>query len=141
MSDPSLAITPLSTTAQKIQNEISFGSRLINAPEYRLNIFNKYTFTDNFIGEHGRGFSIGLGARYASEINIQNNVNFYAARGGLTAGNYTVFDAVFSYPFEVFGYQMSGTLNVGNLLDDEYLEGNYNLAEPRSYRLTLGMKF
>lgn len=141
MSDPSLALTPLSTTAQRIQNEISFGSRLINAPEYRLNVFNKYTFTDNFIGEHGRGFSIGLGARYASEINIQNNVNMWTARGGLAAGNYVVFDTVLSYPFEVLGYKMTGTLNVGNLTDKEYLEGNYNLAEPRSYRLTLGMKF
>jgi len=43
--------------------------------------------------------------------------------------------------FEVFGYKMSGTLNVSNLLDKEYSEGNYNLAEPRSYMFTLGMKF
>jgi outer membrane receptor protein involved in Fe transport len=141
MSDPSLGLTPLSTTAQRIQNEISFGSRLINAPEYRLNVFNKYTFTDNFIGEHGRGFSVGLGMRYSSEINIQNNVNMWTARGGLAAGDYVVFDTVLSYPFEVFGYKMTGTLNVGNLTDKEYLEGNYNLAEPRSYRFTLGMKF
>jgi len=141
MSDPSLAITPLSTTAQKIQNEISFGSRLINAPEFRLNVFNKYTFTENFIGEHGRGLSVGLGARYASEINIQNNVNMWTARGGLAAGNYVVFDTVISYPFEAFGYKLTSTLNVSNLTDKNYLEGNYNLAEPRAYRLTLGMKF
>jgi outer membrane receptor protein involved in Fe transport len=141
LSDPSLAITPLSTTAQKIQNEISFSSRLVNAPEFRFNVFNKYTFDENFIGNYGRGFSVGVGARYSSEINIQNNVNFWAARGGLTAGDYVVFDTVLSYPFEVFGYKMTGTLNVANLLNKDYLEGNYNLAEPRSYKLTLGMKF
>ncbi|HQY06112.1 MAG TPA: TonB-dependent receptor, partial [Lacunisphaera sp.] len=62
-------------------------------------------------------------------------------RGGLAAGDYVVFDTVLSYPFEVFGYKMSGTLNVSNLLDKEYSEGNYNLAEPRSYMFTLGMKF
>jgi outer membrane receptor protein involved in Fe transport len=141
MSDPSLGLTPLSTTAQRIQNEISFGSRLINAPEFRFNVFQKYTFDENFIGDYGRGFSIGLGTRYASEINIQNNVNMWTARGGLAAGNYVVFDTVLSYPFEVLGYKMTGTLNVGNLTDKDYLEGNYNLAEPRSYRFTLGMKF
>ncbi|MDP2136763.1 MAG: TonB-dependent receptor plug domain-containing protein [Candidatus Didemnitutus sp.] len=141
LADPSLAITPLSTTAQRIQNEISFASRLVNAPEFRFNFWNKYTFTDNFIGEYGRGFSIGLGMRYSSEINIQNNVNFWGARGGLTAGDYVVFDSTLSYPFELFGYQLTSSLNVGNVTDKEYLEGNYNLAEPRSYRLSLSMKF
>lgn len=141
LADPSLALTPTSTTAQRIQNEITFGSRLVNTPEFRFNVFQKYTFDDNFIGGFGRGFSVGLGTRYSSEINIQNNVNMWSARGGLTAGDYVVFDTVLSYPFEVFGYKMSGSLHVGNLTDEEYSEGNYNLAEPRSYRLTLGMKF
>ncbi len=141
LADPSLAITPTSTTAQRIQNEITFSSRLVNTPEFRFNVFQKYTFTDNFLGDHGRGFSIGLGTRYSSEINIQNNVNMWTARGGLAAGDYVVFDTVLSYPFELFGYKMSGTLNVSNITDKEYSEGNYNLAEPRSYMFTLGMKF
>lgn len=141
VADPSLALTSLSTTAQRIQNEISFSSRLVNTPEYKLSLFNKYTFDHDFIGEYGRGFSVGLGMRYTSEMNIQNNVNFYAAKGGLTAGDYVVFDAVLSYPFEVFGYQMSSSINVTNLTDKDYLEGNYNLSEPRAYKLTLGMKF
>lgn len=141
LADPSLALTSTSTVAQRIQNEITFGSRLINTPEYKLSVFNKYTFTDNFIGNHGRGLSVGLGVRYTSEMNIQNNVNMWTARGGLAAGDYVVFDTVVSYPFELFGYKMSTTLNVSNLTDKEYLEGNYNLADPRSYTLTLGMKF
>ena len=52
-----------------------------------------------------------------------------------------MFDAVLSYPIDVLGYKMSGSLNVVNLTDKDYLEGNFNLAEPRAYRLTLGMKF
>lgn len=141
LADPSLAITATSSLATKIQNEITFSSRLVNAPEFRFNVFNKYTFDHNFLGEHGRGFSVGLGMRYSSEINIQNNVNMWTARGGLAAGDYVVFDTVFSYPFEVFGYKLSGTLNIGNITDKEYSEGNFNLAEPRNYRFTLGMKF
>ena len=141
LADPSLAITATSTLATRIQNEITFSSRLVNAPEFRFNVFQKYTFTDNFLGDRGRGFSIGLGARYSSEINIQNNVNMWTARGGLAAGDYLVFDTVLSYPFEVFGYQMTSTLNVNNLLDEEYSEGNFALASPRAYTLSLGMKF
>jgi len=41
----------------------------------------------------------------------------------------------------MFGYKMTGSLNVTNLTDKDYLEGNYNLADPRAYRFTLGMKF
>ena len=141
LADPSLALTPTSTVAQRIQNEITFGSRLINAPEFRFTLFNKYTFDQNFIGEYGRGFSVGGGVRYSSEMNIQNNVNMWTARGGLAAGDYVVFDAVLSYPFEVMGYKLSATLNVNNVTDKDYLEGNYNLADPRSYTLTMGMKF
>ncbi len=141
LADPSLTITPLSSAATIIQNNITFSSRLINAPEYRFNIWNKYTFSENFIGDHGRGFSIGLGMRYSSEINVQNNVNMWTARGGIAAGNYVVFDTTLSYPFEVFGYKLTSTLNVGNLTNKDYLEGNYNLAEPRNFRFTLGMKF
>jgi len=141
LADPSLEITALTSQATKDQALITFSSRLINTPEFRFNFFNKYTFTDNFMGDYGRGLSVGGGFRYASQINIQNNVNMWSARGGLTAGNYVVFDTVFSYPFEVLGYQMTGTLNVNNALNKDYSEGNYNLAEPRSFRFTLGMKF
>ncbi len=141
LSDPSLAITPTTTAATIILREIVFANRIPHAPEFRLNLFNKYTFTDNFIGEHGRGFSVGLGARYASEIIISNDVNYNAARGGLTAGDYVVFDSVLSYPMDVFGYQMSASLNVNNVLDKDHSEGGVSLSPPRSWMFTLGMKF
>jgi len=141
LEDPSLALTAASTPVQIAQNKISFSSRLINAPEYRFNIWNKYTFDHDIIGKYGRGLSLGLGMRYSSEMNIQNNANFYSANGGLTAGDYVVFDGSVNYPFEVLGYKMFTTLSVSNLTDEEYLEGNYNLAEPRAYKLTLGLQF
>lgn len=141
LSDPSLNILPNSTPGTIISNKIIFGNRLAYAPEFRFNVFNKYTFTDNFLGGYGRGFSAALGARYSSEINISNDQNFNAARGALTAGNYLVFDTVFSYPFDIFGYKMSTTINVNNALDKKYSEGNFALASPRSYMLTVGMKF
>ena len=120
---------------------IIFGNRLPFAPKYRFNVFQKYTFTEGVLGGWARGASAGLGTRYASEIIISNDQNFNASRGGLTAGNYTVFDAVFNYPTEFFGYKMNFTLNINNALNKEYSEGGQNLSAPRSWMLTTGLKF
>ncbi len=141
LADPSLDILPNTPIGTVISRNIIFGNRLAFAPEFRFNVFNKYTFTNNVVGEFGRGASIGLGARYASEIIIGNDQNFNASRGAITAGNYTVFQGLVSYPIEVLGYRMHGSLHVDNLFDKKYSEGNYALAAPRSYMLTVGMKF
>jgi hypothetical protein len=141
LADPSLTILPTTPAATIISRNIVFGNRLPYAPEYRFNLFNRYTFTNNFAGDYGRGLTLGLGARYSSEIVISNDQNFNAARGGLTAGNYTVFQGLISYPVEVFGYKLSTTLNIDNVLDKDYSEGNFSLAPPRSYMLTVGLRF
>jgi outer membrane receptor protein involved in Fe transport len=141
VSDPSLAINAATPAATVIARNITFGNRLAYAPEYRFNVFNKYTFTNNLIGDYGRGFSIGLGARYASEIIISNDQNFNAARGGVTAGDYVVFQSVFTYPFQFLGYRFSSSLLIDNLTDKEYSEGNFALAPPRSFQLSLGVNF
>jgi outer membrane receptor for ferric coprogen and ferric-rhodotorulic acid len=141
VSDPSLEVLPNTPIGTVISRNIIFANRLAYAPEFRFNVFNKYTFTNNFVGDYGRGFSAALGARYSSEIVISNDQNFNAGRGGVTAGNYVVFDSVFSYPIEVFGYKVQGTLNINNVLDREYSEGNFALSAPRSYMFTLGLKF
>jgi outer membrane receptor protein involved in Fe transport len=139
--DPSLVITPTSAAATIISSNVVFANRLPYAPEFTFKAFNKYTFDHDILGNFGNGLSVGLGARYSSEMVISNDQNFNAARGGLQAGDYLVFDAVFSVPFEVFGYKMSSTLNVTNLLDEEYSEGNFSLAPPRAFTLSVGMKF
>ena len=141
VKDPSLNILPNSPASLTISRNIIFGNRLAYAPEFRFNVWNKYTFDHDFIGGFGNGLGIGLGARYASEIIISNDQNFNAARGGLTAGNYVVFQTNITYPFEVYGYKMTAGLNIDNLTDKEYSEGNFSLAAPRSWVFTLGMKF
>ena len=141
VADPSLNILPNSTAGTIISHNIIFANRLAYAPEFRFNIFNKYTFDHDFIGSYGRGFSAGVGARYSSSIIIGNDQNFNPGTGGITAGDYLVFDTVFSYPIEVLGYKLTGTLNVNNALDTVYSEGNFALASPRSFMFTLGMKF
>jgi outer membrane receptor protein involved in Fe transport len=142
LADPTLTtILPTTPATTVIARNIVFGNRLAYSPEFRLNVFNKYTFTNNFAGDFGRGLSVGLGARYSSEILIGVDQNYGPGRGGVTAGNYVTFDSVFSYPMEVLGYKLSGTLHVGNLFDKEYSEGNIGLAPARSYMFTLGLRF
>ncbi len=141
VSDPSLDILPNSALATVIQNEITFAERLVNAPKYRFNVRTSYTFTEPFFGEHGRGLNVGVGARYSSVMNIQNNVNMWSARGGITAGNYVVFETSVRYPFELMGYQLEAMLNIDNLFDKVYSEGNFGLAPPRSVLLTIGATF
>jgi len=141
VKDPSLDITVISTPAAIITRQIVFGNRLVNAPEYRFNVFQKYTFVDNFVAGYGRGFSAGLGTRYMSEANIAVDQNFNPGRGGLTAGDFVIFDTVFGYPFELFGYKMNTALNVNNVFNTDYSEGGLNLSPGRTWTLTLGMKF
>jgi outer membrane receptor protein involved in Fe transport len=141
LADPSVIRVNPNGTVNFI-HDVLFSERLPFVPEYRFNIFQKYTFVDDIIGGFGRGFSAGLGMRYSSEMNISiRDMNFNPKTGGLTAGDYVVFDTVFSYPFEVFGYKMTGTLNVNNVLDEEYSEGGFNLSPPRQWLFTVGMKF
>ena len=134
VADPSLAATNLA-------RPIIFGNRLPFAPKYRFNVFQKYTFTEGVLGGWARGASAGVGARYSSEIIISNDQNFNAGRGGLTAGDYIVFDTVFSYPAEILGYKMNFSLNVNNALNKDYSEGGLNLSAPRTWMLTTGLKF
>ena len=57
-----------------------------------------------------------------------------------------MFDAVLSYPWQVFGYKLNTSLNVNNALDKDYIEGGgvsggFNLSPPRSWLLTTGLTF
>jgi len=135
-------VSDVSVAKTAVISPILFGERLPFVPEYRFNIWQKYTFTDNVIGSYGRGLSIGGGFRYSSEMNISTrDMNFNPRTGGLTAGDYVVFDALVNLPFEVFGYRMNSSLNLNNVFNKEYSEGGFNLSPPRSWLVSVGMQF
>lgn len=122
----------------------TYAFRMPGVSEYRFNLFNKYTFTNATF----RGLSLACGVRYASEMNISNDANWDSKNGGLTAGNYVVYDANISYPWKVGGYAITTTLNVTNLLDEDYVEGGgafasngYSFSPPRTWMLTTAFKF
>ena len=140
--------TPGLTAAQKRQHSqnsyFAYQFRMPNVPEYRFNLNNRYTFTDGA----ARGLTVTLGARYASVMNISNDINFNSKRGGLTAGDYLVFDGSVAYPWEVFGVKVSTSLQVSNLTDKEHNEGSGGLRDatffgspPRTWWFSNSLRF
>ncbi len=140
---------PAGATVAQIQSNsmnyyFTYAFRLPNVPEYRLNLFNKYTFNEGIL----RGLSFTLGARYASVMNIANDINTDSRHGGVTAGNYVVFDGGASFPWQLSGFPISTSLQISNLTNQDYNEGSGGLSgggfmtsPPRTWRLTNALKF
>jgi outer membrane receptor protein involved in Fe transport len=112
--------------AAKVNSDIYYGARLENVPEYRLNSFSKYTITDGFF----HGLSLALGTRYSSKMVVSRDVTWNPLNGGFQAGNYFVFDANVSYPWELAGYKIQTTFSVQNLTDKLYFESSAVVASP-----------
>jgi len=114
-----------------------YNNRIENVPEFRLNFFNKYTFT----AEPVRGLSVGFGGRYSSSTIVSRSLDWNPDRGGITVGNYLVFDATIGYPWELFGYKLNTSLNVNNVTNRTYYEGNVAPADSRSWILRTTVSF
>jgi outer membrane receptor protein involved in Fe transport len=126
-----------SIVAGNVNYDAIFNARLAYAPEYSLNLWNKYSFTEGALA----GFTLGGGLRYRSEIVVSNSRDWNPNRGGVTAGDYVVFDALVGYNTEIWGVQTSFNLNVTNLLDELYYEGGWNAARGREIALTSRFTF
>ena len=130
----------LSTVAgnnAKVASDIYYGARLENVPEFRLNTFSKYTITDGFF----HGLSLALGTRYSSKMVISRDVTWNPLNGGFQSGNYLVFDANVSYPWEVLGYKLTSTISVQNLTDKLYFEGGIVASPGRQVFITNKLSF
>ena len=125
VSDPSIL-------PNNVNYNATFRGRLVYAPEYTLKVWNKYTVSEGNLA----GFTFGLGLRYASEIVISASRDWDATRGGLTAGDYAVFDGLIGYSTRIWGVPTYFGLSGQNLLDKEYSEGGWNLARGRELSLT-----
>ncbi len=130
----------LSTVAgnnSKVASDIYYDARLENVPEYRLNSFSKYTITDGMF----HGLSLALGTRYSSKLVVSRDVTWNPLNGGFQAGNYWVFDANVSYPWEVLGYKLTSTVSVQNLADKLYFEGGVVASPGRQLFITNKLSF
>jgi outer membrane receptor protein involved in Fe transport len=134
---PGTAKFNAATAANQALYTMYYNNRIENVPEYRLNVFNKYTFTDTF----ARGLSIAAGGRYSSETVVSRSLDWNPDRGGFQAGNYVVFDANISYPWELLGYRFLTSLAINNLTDKVYYEGNVAPGDPRTFTLRTSVSF
>jgi outer membrane receptor protein involved in Fe transport len=125
------------SAAQQAGWDIYYGARIENVPEYRFNMFNKYTFTDGPV----RGASVGLGIRYSSDTVISRSTAWNPLNGGLLAGDYLVFDVTASYPWEALGYKIKTSIGIYNAGDAEYMEGRSALAPARNWLFTNTLSF
>ncbi|QYM77792.1 TonB-dependent receptor plug domain-containing protein [Horticoccus luteus] len=125
------------TAAQKVAWDIYYGARIENVPEYRFNVFNKYTFSDGF----ARGGSVGLGMRYSSKTVVSRSVDWNPLNGGYQAGDYVVFDVTLSYPWQIFGQNIATSLGIYNATDEQYSEGSFVLSPGRNWLFSNTLSF
>lgn len=121
----------------KVASDIYYGARIENVPEFRFNMFGKYTFSNGPL----KRFSAGGGLRYSSETVISRTVDWNPLAGGYQAGDYVVFDVTFSYPWQVLGYELLSTFGVYNVADKDYSEGSFVLAPKRNWMLSNTLRF
>lgn len=128
ISDPS--VVPGTFQYERTFNQ---GRRLRNAPEYLFSVWNKYDFA---AGQRS-GWSIGGGLRHSSEVEPRSvdltSLMFNPA--------FTVFDAMIGYRTRIADRATSFSLNVENLFDKVYYEGNTGAASPRKLMLTTRVEF
>jgi outer membrane receptor protein involved in Fe transport len=79
--------------------------------------------------------------RYSSETVISRTVDWNPLAGGYQAGDYVVFDATFSYPWEILGYHLISTLGIYNVTDEDYSEGSFVLAPKRNWMFSNTLRF
>lgn len=127
-SDPS--VVPGSWQHDRTFNQ---GRRLRNSPEYLASVWNKYEFTTGAF----KDWSVGVGVRHSSEVEPRAT--------DLTSlmfnPSFTVFDVMVGYQTKLGGKPVSFALNVENLADKLYFEGNTAAADPRKISLRVGVGF
>ena len=123
--------------AAKVASDIYYKARIENVPEFRFNVFGKYTFNDGTL----RGAAVGGGMRYSSETVVSRSVDWNPLAGGYQAGDYIVFDATISYPWSVAGYKLTSTFGVYNVTDEKYSEGSFVLSPARNWLLSTSIQF
>jgi outer membrane receptor protein involved in Fe transport len=105
------------------------GRPLDLAPDDMIRVFQRYVFTSGIL----EGASVGLGVRYQSSFMPQgSSVNW-----GLVFPGYTVGDLVLGYDTRLWGRNVAFTLNVDNVTNSTYIEGQRVFGAPREFFLSM----
>jgi outer membrane receptor protein involved in Fe transport len=126
-------------TAGTTAGDYLFNNRIENVPEFRFNFFANYTFTEGIL----EGFTAGLGMRFATKSNMGRSNAWMSPNGddGFFTGDYTVFDANFSYPWEIMGLNVTTQFQISNFTDEKYHEGSYVLSPAQNWTLSNTLSF
>lgn len=108
------------------------GARLRNAPPYSASLWTRYTVDTGRL----RGLFFTGGVRYSGEIIPIVNALFSIRQPG-----YVAVDAGIGYEGKLLGRPVIIGLNIKNLLDREYYDGQWTLADPRTAYLKIQTKF
>jgi len=121
------AETVASTTRARI------GLPLAAFPKDVLSLWTKYDVRSGPLN----GWSFGGGLRNSSAVPFAADQNLVVKMPG-----YTTADLLVQYRFKIAGRDASAQLNVKNLTDQSYREGNFGaFGDPRGFMLSLTTKF
>jgi outer membrane receptor for monomeric catechols len=110
----------------EVPQEVGLG--LINLPETQIEFWGLYSFGK----AKNRGFSLGLGASYNTGANVFPT---YPDRWRFS-DEYIMARALLRYDYKLGRYNHTVSLNIDNLLDQEFTYEADQLSEPRIYKLT-----
>ncbi|HEX2862412.1 MAG TPA: TonB-dependent receptor [Lacunisphaera sp.] len=128
VKDP--AVIPNTVNYERTYNQ---GRRLKNTPEYTFAFWNKYDFTTG----SANGLSLGFGIRYTSEIQPRPQ----DLTTMLENPSFTVASAMLSYTRQFGRHKTTFAVNVDNLFDDIYYEGNTAVSDRRKIFFRVGTTF
>jgi iron complex outermembrane receptor protein len=107
--------------------------RLRNSPEFLASVWSKYDFISGAL----TNWSIGLGVRHSSEVEPRaTDLTSY-----MFNPSFTVIDLMVGYKTKFGATPVNFTLNVENLADKLYFEGNTAAADPRKISLRTSVRF
>jgi iron complex outermembrane receptor protein len=109
-------------------NPALLGRALTYSPKNTISLWNRYQFRRGPLAR----LSVGLGGRWSESARMSPD-----PERTMRIPSFTVVDAMLAYSFKLAGRDVRTQLNVKNLTDKEYREGNLGMfAAPRT--MTLG---
>lgn len=108
------------------------GTRLRNAPPYTGALFSKYTYESGNL----KGVFVTGGVRIVGEVNP-----IVSAQFAIKQPEYTVCDVGVGYEGKFKGREIKVQLNVKNLLNESYYDGQFTLADPLTAYLRVETRF
>lgn len=111
-----------------------FDRRNQNSPEYKLSLWNKYTFSEGRF----EGLELGLGMRYMDDHFPRSGLG---STQMLVNESFVVFDGLIAYNTKIAGFDTRFALQMENLTDEIYQEGHTAAGSPFKANFSVRVQF